>query len=116
MIIKSAVKGNIICADAKICKSAFSKARGLMFSKSPIPLVFIFDEEKIIPLHMVFVFFPIDILFLDKNKKIVEIKESLMPFAFYTPKNKALVIIELPKGTVERTKTKVGDKINFDYK
>ncbi len=115
MIIKNAAKKNIICTDAKFCKSIFSKARGLMFAKKPKALVFIFKKEKIAPLHMLFVFFPIDILFLNKNKEIVEIRESLRPFAFYTPKNKAMCIIELPKGAVRKTKTAVGDKISFDY-
>ncbi len=111
MIIKNSLKGNVICVDAKICKSIFSKAIGLMFSRKPRALVLILKKEKIAPLHMFFVFFPIDVLFLDKNNIVVEIKESLKPFAFYTPKNKAMYVIELPEGTVKRTKTQVGDKI-----
>jgi len=83
-----------------------------MFSK-PRPLIFIFEKEKIIPLHMLFVFYPIGILFLNKNKIIVEIKENFKPFSFYTPKNKALYIIELPKDTIKKSKTEVGDKICF---
>ena len=38
---------------------------------------------------MFFVFFPIDVLFLDKNKKVVELKENFKPFSIYFPKNKA---------------------------
>ena len=116
MIIKNDAKRRIICTGAKLCKSIFSKAAGLMFSKKPKALIFIFKKEKIVPLHMLFVFFPIDVLFLDKNKEIVEIKESLMPFAFYTPKKKAAYIIELPEGAVKKAKTELGDKISFDNK
>ena len=105
MIIKNDAKRRIICTGAKLCKSIFSKAAGLMFSKSPTPLIFTFNKEKIVPLHMLFVFFPIDVLFLDKNREIVEIKESLMPFEFYTPKKKAMYIIELPEGAIDKTKT-----------
>ena len=57
--------------------------------------MFVFKKEKIIPLHMLFVFFPINVLFLNKNKKIVEIKNNFKPFTFYTPKNKAMYIVEL---------------------
>ena len=65
---------------------------------------------------MLMVFYPIDVLFLDKDRKVVELKENFRPFAFYTPKNNAQYIIELPKNTVKKSKTKLGDKISFDYK
>ena len=116
MIIKNITKKVMVGKNAKACKSIFSKAMGLMFSKKPKTLVFIFKKEKIIPLHMLFVFFPIDILFLDKDKEIVEIKESLKPFSFYTPKKKAMYIIELPEGAIKETKTGVGDRIGFQEK
>lgn len=112
-MIKNLTEKVIIAKNAKICRNAFSKAIGLMFSKKPNPLVFIFENEKIVRLHMLFVFFPIDIIFLDKNKQIVELKESLRPFSFYTPKLKAMYVIELPGGTINRTKSKIGDNIKF---
>lgn len=89
----------------KICKSIWAKARGLMFSKKK-NLIFVFDDEKRRSLHMFFVFFPIDVLFLDKNKKIVEIKRDFKPFSFYKPKNKSKYVIEL----TEKTKYKKGEK------
>ena len=113
MHIKNATKKSIIAKNAELCRNIFTKSFGLMFSIKPKPLIFIFKKEKIIPLHMLFVFYPIDILFLNKNKAVVEIKESLRPFSFYTPKKKALYIIELPQGTIKKTKTAVGDKIKF---
>ena len=93
----------------KICKSAWSKARGLMFSRKK-NLVFVFNKEKRISLHMLFVFFSIDVLFLDKNKRIVEIKKNFRPFSFYTSKEKAKYVIEL----VEYNNYKIGEKIIFN--
>ena len=63
---------------------------------------------------MFFVFYPIDVLFLNKNKIVVEMKENFKPFTFYTPKNKALYIIELPRGSIKNSKTKIKDKIEFE--
>ena len=57
--------------------------------------MFVFDKEKRISLHMLFVFFPIDVLFLDKNRKIIEIKKNFKPFTFYKSKNKANYVVEL---------------------
>jgi len=65
-----------------------------MFSKRK-NLVFVFDKERNISLHNWFVFFPIDVLFLDSKKQIVEIKKGLRPFGFYFAKKKARYIVEL---------------------
>jgi len=83
-----------------------------MFSRQK-NLVFLFNKEKIIPLHMFFVFFPIDVVFLDSNRQIVELKENFRPFSFYTPKSKAKYIIELENGIISETNSQVGDKIDF---
>ncbi len=94
-------------------KSPVSRAIGLMFAMNPKNLVFIFKKERIVPLHMFFVIFPIDVLFIDKNKKVVEIKENFRPFRSYIPKAKAKYVIELPKGAVKKSKTEIGDIISF---
>ncbi len=113
MLVKNTTKKTLLAENAKACKNIFSKSLGLMFSKKITPLIFSFEKEKIIPLHMFFVFYPIDVLFLNKNKIVVEIKKNLGPFSFYTPKNKSMFIIELPQGAIDKTKTEVGDKIEF---
>lgn len=110
--MKNLSKKSVIANDFDICKGIFKKATGLMFSK-PRPLVFIFDQEKRISLHMLFVFWPIEVLFLDKDKKVIEIKENFRPFSFYNSKNMAMYIIELPCGMIKKSRTEMGDKISF---
>ncbi|MBS3097056.1 DUF192 domain-containing protein [Candidatus Woesearchaeota archaeon] len=112
MQIRNLTRKTLLSENAKICKSALSKFIGLMFSR-PRALVFAFKEEKIISLHMLFVFYPIDVLFLDKSKKVAEIKENFMPFSFYRPRNKAMYVIELPNGMIKKSGTRLGDKISF---
>ncbi len=113
VMLKNKKNNKILAKQSKPCKNLLSKAIGLMFSKKNKSLFFIFNKEKKIPLHMFFVFYPIDVLFLNKNKKVVEIKENLKPFTFYTPKNKAKYVIELPNGTTKKTETGIGDTISF---
>jgi len=97
-----------IAKDYKICSSLFSKARGLMFSKKR-NLIFDFDEERRISLHMLFVFFPIWAVYLNKNKKTVAIRK-LFPFIYCCyPKQKAEYILEL----TEKPKIEIGDKIDW---
>ena len=69
MIINK-TKKTVLAKKYKICKSFLSKTIGLIFSLKPKTLLFIWKEEKIRNIHMILVFFPIDVLWLNKNKKL----------------------------------------------
>lgn len=114
-MIVNKTKKTLLTKNKKILKNNFSKSLGLMFSKkiNNRGLIFEFKKEKTHSIHMLFVFFPIDILFLNKNKEVVEIKENLNPFSFYTSKKHAKYFIELPAGAVKRTKTKLNNTLSF---
>lgn len=115
MIIKNLKRGAIISEDVILCKG-ISRYTGLMFSFKKRTLIFEFKKERIIPVHMFFVFFPIDLIYLDKNKKVVEIKRNLKPFSFYRPKNKAKYLIEAPVKAIGETRAEVGDILDFKNK
>ncbi len=66
-----------------------------------------------ISLHMFFVFFPIDLIFLDAKKQVVEIKENFRPWNFYCAKQKAVFIIEAPQGFVKKKRIQISDAILF---
>jgi len=113
-VIANKTEKTPLIGNSKRCRGLWSKARGLMFSKKrDLGLIFIFNSEKIRSLHMFFVFYPIDVLFLDSGKKVVEIKENFLPFTFFYPAKKSQFIIELPAGNVKKSKTSVGDTISF---
>ncbi|MFH1409100.1 MAG: DUF192 domain-containing protein [Nanoarchaeota archaeon] len=98
----------------KHCRSIFSKAFGVMFRRSmDRAYVFHFQREGIIPLHMFFVFFPIDIIFLDSEQKVVEVVHGLKSWRMYMPKKKAKYVIELPAGTVKERGISVGHTLKF---
>ena len=99
-MIRNTSKKRVLAAKSRLCRSIGSKAMGLMFSrkKADFGLIFSFNAEARRSLHMFFVFYPIDVLFLDKGGRIVEIKNNFRPFRTYRPKQKASYIIELPVG------------------
>lgn len=75
--------------------------------------IFVMQGEKWIPLTNWFVFFPIDVLYLDRDKKIVELKKSFKPFTNYNPKQDAIYVIELPNGIIDEKELDVGDILEF---
>jgi len=108
--------GKLVIKKVRHAKSTWQRTKGLMFEdkkKFDYALVFEFPRESKLgsSLHMIFVFFPIDVLFLDKNKKVVD-KVTLPPFQpNYTPKKAAKYVIEMPNGKAK--KVKVGSKIEW---
>ncbi|MEK6867431.1 MAG: DUF192 domain-containing protein, partial [Nanoarchaeota archaeon] len=64
MIIKNTSQQTVLSSHARLCRSLWQKARGLMFSPQK-DLVFVGSHEQKIPLHMFFVFYPIDVLYLN---------------------------------------------------
>jgi len=94
--------------NAELCDTPFSRFRGLMFSKRKT-LFFVFDKEQVVPLHMWFVFYRIDVIYLNEDAVVVEIKQDLKPFTFYTSKYKCKYIIETP----HKLMVEVGDQIEI---
>jgi len=83
-----------------IADNFFKKLKGLMFEKKiDYALIFPLSFESRInaSIHMFFVFFPIDVLFLNSKKKVVDKKENLKPFTLICiPRKPASFVIELP--------------------
>lgn len=82
-----------------LAESLVSQTLGLMFRRS-VPddyaLAFQFDSPKTRDLHMLFVFFPIDAVWVVDG--VVERVETLRPWRGFA-REKADLIVELPAGT-----------------
>jgi len=76
--------------EIKVCKNLFSKTKGLMFSKKK-NLLFTFSNEKPRVIHMFFVFFPINIYYFNKNKKLTD-KVKAYPFTILKPRNAQYIL------------------------
>ncbi len=114
-MIRNTSKKSVLAQRVKTCTTMLAKARGLMFRKpiSDEGYVFIFGKEAKWELHMLFVFFPIDVLYIDRSRTVVDFKKKLMPFTYYIPRKAASYVIELPEGTISASKTAIGDKIEW---
>ena len=98
-------------------KNPFSQGAGLMFkardSVSNQAWVFVFRKDRRLSITMWFVFFPIDLIFLDENKQVVELKEGLRPLALYRSRKKTSYLIELAAGSIKKSKTGLNDILCF---
>jgi uncharacterized membrane protein (UPF0127 family) len=57
--------------------------------------------------------FPIDLIFLGKDKQVVHVEEYVRPFRISKVSLKATSVLELPPHTIYRSGTKIGDQLEI---
>ena len=80
-------------------------------------LVFVFEKPGIYPFWMKDMNFPIDIIWIGEDFRIVYIKENATPESYpktFTPDALSLYVFEVNAGTVAREKIKIGDEVFLD--
>lgn len=63
--------------------------------------------------HTIGMLFPIDLVFLSREKEVVHIEEHVRPFRISKVSLKATSVLELPAHTIYRTGTQVGDRLEI---
>lgn len=63
--------------------------------------------------HTIGMLFPIDLIFLDREKNVVHLEEHVKPFRVSRVSLRSHSVLELPAHTVFRTGTRVGDQLEF---
>ena len=62
-------------------------------------------------IHTIGMMFSFDVVMIDKNFKVVSVKELVRPFRVVMPKLRAESVIELPAHTIFRSRTEIGDQL-----
>lgn len=65
-------------------------------------------------IHMCFMKFPLDIVFIDRDNTVVHIIEGIKPWRLSKIVYNAASVIELPVGTIKESLTQVGDKLELN--
>lgn len=103
----------------EVADSNEERIRGLSYRSSleeGSALLFVFDSEERHGIWMKDMFFSIDIVWLDKDKKIIHIEKNISPETFpkvFRPKSDSLYVIELSAGSADKSNIKIGDIIKF---
>jgi hypothetical protein len=106
---------------AEVMVSDGDRAMGLMFRPSLPPdrgMIFVFEAPEFHGIWMKNCRFPIDILWLDEQKQVVHVAESVPPCKadpcpVYSPMRRAAYVIELNAGQARREKAVLGATVGF---
>lgn len=63
--------------------------------------------------HTVAMRFPIDVLFVDRHWRVVHVRPEMAPYRLTGVHWKARCVIELPQGTIVRSRTEIGDQLSI---
>jgi uncharacterized protein len=103
--------GSVVAEPLEIARNFFARGLGLM-GRSTLPEnggLLIHDCNGI---HMMFMRFPIDAVFVDKRGVVVKTYERLLPWIGIVPFVwRADKVAELPAGTIRRHVIKPGDQL-----
>ncbi len=123
MIAKNVTKNKILVKDLERADSALKKTKGLMFRKDMTKekgLLMVFERERKHEIWMLGMRFPIDIVFISRDKRIVDIKHSVKPLGknpktwkIYRPSKPCKYVLEINSGMIKKTKTEIGDMLEF---
>ena len=112
--IRNLTRGTTLHERPRWALTPWQQARGLLFRRPrDDAIIFLFLPARPVTLHMWFVFGPIDVLALDGTGRVVALKERFLPWAFWRTGAAVSTVLELPDGTIARTRTNVGDVIGL---
>jgi uncharacterized membrane protein (UPF0127 family) len=105
-----------LATDLLIASTHWSRFRGLMATDSSR-----FSRGQglwISPSHGIHTFamrFPIDAVYLDRERIVIHIEEGLKPWRLAAVRVHAASVLEVPAGTIEESQTALGDQIDISF-
>lgn len=105
-------KNTVLAEDVFIANTLFKRIKGLLGKKIFLPnQAIILDPCNSV--HTFFMRFPIDVLFVDKNYKVIKIISQLNPNKVSPIYWHVSKVIELPSGMLNLTNTQLQDQLQF---
>ena len=113
VFIINTTKNTTIARNGAVADTFLSRMTGLLSRKTLLK-----DEALVITrcqsIHMLFMRFAIDAIFVDKNNCVVGLVKGIKPFRLSAVFFKASYVIEVPEGAIVQTETSLGDKVKIE--
>jgi uncharacterized protein len=111
-------RGTVLCERLEDAGGLGGQSRGLLGRDGLEPGTgMLFENGRFTPMmwmHMFFMRFAIDIVFLGRGGKVVKVNRNLKPWRVSSMVFGARVAVELPAGAAEASGTEPGDQIKFE--
>ena len=109
MVLVNATKKTTVSDRCRFANSVFKRMVGLLNRRALSQGVLL---DRCYGIHTFGMRFPIDVLFLDKELRVIRAVPSLPPFRTCVVKH-AIYVLELPVGSIQLSQTTTGDQIQM---
>jgi len=65
-------------------------------------------------IHTVGMLFSIDVVLIDRRRRVVAVRNRMRPFSLLLPNFRARSVLEFPAHTIQRTATEIGDELQIE--
>lgn len=113
VVVRNAHTGVLMAADLEIAATRKARRRGLMGRDALAPG----SGLWIVPsrgVHTCGMRFAIDVVALDARGVVVDVVTDLRPWRLRLPRPGTFGVLELPAGTVMKSRTRLGHRIEFE--
>ncbi len=111
MVLVNATKKTIVSDRCRFANSVFKRMVGLLNRRALAQGEGLL-LDRCYGIHTFFMRFSIDVLFLDKELRVMRAVPALPPFRTSVVKH-AVYVLELPVGSIQRSQTTAGDQIQM---
>ena len=103
-----------LVSHGRVADTFWLRLRGLLGAASlqPEEGLILVGEKSI---HTLFMKFPIDVVYVDKNYKVIRTDINMTPYRLGPFVVQSAYVVEMPVGTIANTATEVGDQLDFEY-
>lgn len=112
MVIINVTRNTVLANKCAHARTFFARFMGLQF-KRDLPAGAGLLITPCNSIHMFFMRFSIDAVFIDSNNEVVYIYEGIKPWRVSKIVRKVKSVLELPAGTVSMTGTALGDRLEL---
>jgi hypothetical protein len=112
--VLNATRGSRLCR-VEVANSFMRRALGLMLRRPERNIGLLIEFSSIFSsrtIHSFFMRFPLELIFIDDEMRVTEIK-NLNPWGFCTPDKACRWVLEIQKGKLSPGEVEPGDRLEF---
>lgn len=111
LVVDNLTRATQLASHGRVANNPWTRLKGLIGVKQLAP-GFGLLIRPCSGVHCMFMSIPIDVVYVDRDDRVVALDERLAPWAVGRIYRAAKYVIELPAGTITATGTQVGDQLH----
>jgi uncharacterized membrane protein (UPF0127 family) len=106
-------RGTVVATTAEVAETSFTRMKGLL-GRDGLDAGRGLWIKPSSGVHTIAMKFPIDVIGLDKDRRVIKLWQNLVPYRITSVHSKLRSVVELPAGCIAQCSVQVGDLLHMD--